>query len=96
MLFSNQQPNFNFDTLSSLLAEFHASNKSYRAALLAYRMNLLIGIPVLLRGLLPIILIPLNSFIVILGSVAIQQSKAADRLLLSILMTDLLVYYDSR
>ena len=89
MLFSNQQLNFNFDTLSSLLAMIHANIKSYRSGLFAYRMDLLNAIPVLLRGHLPLSIISIYSLIVILESVAIQHSKAADRLSLAILMTDL-------
>ena len=95
MLFSNQQLNFNFDALCSLLAMIHASIKSYPSALFAYRMNLLNAIPVLLRSHLPMSLTPMDSLIVILESVAIQ-SKAADRLSLAIPLTDVLSYYDSR
>ena len=36
LLFANQQLNFNFDTVSSLLAMIHASVKSYRSALFAF------------------------------------------------------------
>ena len=96
MLFSNQQLNFNFDTLSSLLSMVHASIKAFRSALYAFRMNILNSIPVILRGHLPLSLIPMDSLLVILERVAIEQSKATDRLSLAIPMTDLLSYYDSR
>ena len=96
MLFSNQQLNFNFDTLSSLLNMVHASIKAFRSALFVFRMNILNSIPVILRGHLPMSLIPMESLLVILERVAIQQSKATDRLSLAIPMTDLLSYYDSR
>ena len=96
MLFSNQQLNFNFDTLSSLLSMVHASIKAFRSALYAFRMNVLNSIPVILRGHLPMSLIPMDSLLVILERVAIEQSKATDRLSLAIPMTDLLSYYDSR
>ena len=39
LLFANQQYNFNFDTVSSLLSMIHASVKSYRPALFVFRMN---------------------------------------------------------
>ena len=96
MLFSNQQLNFSFDTLSSLLSMVHASIKAFRSALYAFRMNILNSIPVVLRGHLPMSLIPMESLLVILERVAIEQSKATDRLSLAIPMTDLLSYYDSR
>ena len=70
LLISNQQLNFNFDTLSSLLAMIHASIRSYRAALFALRMNILNSIPVILRGHLPISLVPTKSLLAILRSVA--------------------------
>ena len=96
MLFSNQQLNFNYDTLSSLLAMIFAGITSYRSALFAFRMNILIFIPVLLGGLLSMSLISIDSLLGLLESVAIQQSKNEDRLSLAIPMTDLLSYYDSR
>ena len=66
LLFSNQQLNFNFDTLSSLLAMIHASIKSFRAALFAFRMNILNSIPGILRGHLPMSLVPTESLLTIL------------------------------
>ena len=66
MLFSNQQLNFNFDTLSSLLSLIHASVKSLRAALFAFRINVLNSLPVLLRGQLPMSLVPLDLLLMIL------------------------------
>ena len=87
LLFSSQQPNFNFDTLFLLLAMIHASIESYRPALFAYRMNLSKTIPVLLRGLLRLSLTPIDSLVVILEIIAIQQSKVAVRLSLAIPMT---------
>ena len=89
LLFANQQLNFNFDTISSLLAMIHASVKSFR-------MNLLNSIPVLLQGHFPMSLNPMESLLVILDHVAFQQAKAADRLSLAIPTSDLLSYYDSR
>ena len=96
LLFSNQQLNFNFDTLSSLLAMIHASVKSYRAALFAFRMNILNSIPVILRGHLPMSLVPTESLMAILKSVAMKQATAEDRLSLAIPMSDLLSYFDSK
>ena len=96
LLFANQQLNFNFDTVSSLLAMIHASVKSYRSALFAFRMNILNSIPVLLQGHLPMSLIPMESLLAILDSVSLEQSKAKDRLSLAIPTSDLLSYYDSR
>ena len=61
LLFANQQPNFNFDTISSLLAMIHASAKSYRSALFAFLMSFLNSIPVLLQRHLPMSLIPMES-----------------------------------
>ena len=74
----------------------HASVKSYRSALFAFRMNVLNSIPVLLQGHLPMSLIPMESLLAILDSVSLRQSKAKDRLSLAIPTTDLLSYYDSR
>ena len=96
LLFANQQLNFNFDTVSSLLSMIHASVKSYRSALFAFRMNILNSIPVLFKGHLPMSLIPMESLLAIMDSVSLRQSKTEDRLTLAIPASDLLSYYDSR
>ena len=96
ILFANQQPNFNFDTISSLLPMIQASVKSYRSGLFAFRMNILNSIPVLLKGHLPMSLIPMELLLAIMDSVSLRQSKAEDRLTLAIPASDLLSYYDSR
>ena len=96
LLFANQQLNFNFDTVSSLLSTIHASVKSYRPALFAFCMNILNSIPVLLKGHLPMSLFPMESLLVIMDSVSLRQSKAEDRLTLAIPLSDMLSYYISR
>ena len=96
LLFANQQLNFLFDTVSSSLSMIHASVKSYRSGLFAFRMNILNSILVLLKGHLPMSLIPMESLLAIMDSVSLRQSKAEDRLTLAIPASDLLSYYDSR
>ena len=96
LFFANQQLNFNFDTVSYLLSINHASVKSYRSALFAFRMNILYSNPVLLEGHLPMSLFPLESLLAIMDSVSLWQSKAEDRLTLAVPASDLLSYYDSR
>ena len=96
MLFSNQQLNFNFDTVSSLLSTLYADTKSYGAALYAYKVNLLSSIPILLSNRLPMSLVPRESLRAILDSVYNSQKDASDRLTLAIPMQDLLSYYDAK
>ena len=72
LLYANQQLNFNFFTVSFLLSLIHASVKSYRSALFAFRMNILISIPVLLRGLLLMSLIPIDLLLAIMDSVSLR------------------------
>ena len=96
LLFANQQLNFTYDTVSSLLSMIHASVKSYRSALFAFRMNILNSIPVLLKRHLPMSLIAMESLLAITDIVSLRQSKAEDRLTLAVPASDLLTYYDSR
>ena len=96
MLFSNQQLNFNFDTAASLLSMLYADVKSYRTALYTYRMNVLNAIPTLLQQHLPMSLVPKESLLAILKSVAADQSLSGSRLSLAIPPTDLLSYYDAK
>ena len=74
----------------------HASVKSNRYALFAYRMKLLNTNPILLRGQLPTSLVPMDSSMVIVQQVAIEQATSFIRLSLAIHTTDLLSYYVSR
>ena len=96
LLLVNWQLDFNFDTVSSLLSMIHASVKSYRFALFAFRMNILYSIPGLLKEHLPMSLVPMESLQGIMDSVSLRQSKAEDRLTLAIPASDLLSYYDCR
>ena len=96
LLFANQQLNFNFDTVSSLLSMIHASVKNYRSTLFAFCINILNSIPVLLKGRLPMTHIPMESLLAMMDSISLWQSKAEDRLTLAIPASDLLSYYDSR
>ena len=92
LLFANQQINFNFDTVSSLLSMTHARVKSYRSALFALFMKILNSIPVLLKGHLPMSLIPMESLLAIMDSVSLRQSKAKNGLTLAIPARDLLSF----
>ena len=53
LLFTRQQINFNYDTVSSLLAITFTNVKPYRSALYSYRINMLKSIPSLLNKFLP-------------------------------------------
>ena len=68
LLFANQQLNFNFGTVSFLLSVIHDSGKRYRSALFAFDMNSLNSIPVLLKGHLPMSIIPMESLLGIIDS----------------------------
>ena len=92
MLFSNQQFNFNFDTVASSLSILYADIKSYRSALYAYSINLLNSIPILLDKRLPMSSVPRKSSLAILDSVHDRQKRSLDRLLLAIPMKDLMSY----
>ena len=77
LLFTNQQLNFNFDTVSSLLSMIHANVKSFCSALFSYRLNILNSIPVLLEGHLPMSPMAMESLIAIMDSVSLRQPKIA-------------------
>ena len=96
ILFSNQQLNFNFDSVASLLALLFADVKNYRSALYAYKINLINSAPILLNRSLPMSLVPRETLIAILGSIHRSQRTARDRLTLALHMTDLLSYYDAK
>ena len=58
LFFANQHFNFNFGTVFFRLSMIHVSVKSYRSNLFAFLLNGLTSFPVLLKGHLPMSLIP--------------------------------------
>ena len=96
IFFADEQPDFNFHTVSSLLSMTHASVKSYRSAFFAFRVNILDSNPVSLKGQLPMSPNPMESLIAIMDSVSLRQSKAGDCLTFAIPASNILSYYDSR
>ena len=96
ILYSNQQLNLNLDSVSSLLNLVYADVKSYKAALYAFKNNLLDSVPTLLDQRLTISLMPRESLLVVLSSVYKSQINASDRLSLAIPTNELHSYYDSK
>ena len=96
LLYTQQQLNFNYDTVTALLLTLYADIKSYRAALYAYRLNLVNAVPSLLDKRLPISLVPRASLSVILESVHEAQMQHLDRLTKAIPMQDITSYYDAK
>ena len=75
---------------------FYSNLKSYRAALFAYRINLLNSIPALLNKYVPMSLLSKDSLEVDLNKVALQQIRALDRLTLAISLQEILSYDEAR
>ena len=96
ILYSNQQLNFNLETVASRLKLVYADVKSYKAALHAFKNNLLGSVPTLLHQRLTISLMPRESLLAVLNSVYKSQINAPDRLNLAIPTNELHSYYDSK
>ena len=96
LLFSRQQINFNYDTISSLLALTFANIKSYRGALYTYKINMMNSIQPLLKNYLPMSLVPRQALLAILDDVASEQWRKSDRLSLAIPMDEIIAYYESQ
>ena len=95
-LFSNQQLNFNYDTASSLLAVLHADITTYKAALYAFKSNILNSIPTLLDKRLPMSLVPRESLLAVIDAVYRSQKDEDHRLSLAIPPSDVHSYYDAK
>ena len=78
--FSRQQFNFNYDTISSLLAIIFANTERYRGAIYRYRINMMKSIRKILKNYLPMSLVPRQSLLTLLEKVAAEQSRSKDRL----------------
>ena len=96
LLFSRQQMNFNYDTISLLLVITFANRKSYRSALYTYRINMINSIPPMLNIYLPVSLVPRQWLSTLLNNVALEQWLQKDRLSLAIPMDEILAYYESK
>ena len=82
---------------TSILAEVDsliANIRSYRAALVAYRINLLNSLSHLSLGRLPLSLVERGVLSEILMEVATDQLHAPDRLTLAVPLDDILAYYE--
>ena len=95
-LFSRQQINFNFDTVSSLLSLIYANLKSFWAAFFAYHINMLNSIPARLRNYVRMSFLNSASFHQVFEQVAHIQFYATDRLTLAILFDNFLSYYEAQ
>ena len=84
LLYTRQQVNFNFDTISSLHSLIYSNVKAYRAALFAFHMNIMNAIPSLLSKYVPLSLLPKESLEQILKMVEDLQEKSDHRLTLAI------------
>ena len=90
LLFSRQQINFNYDTISSLLALTFANIKGYRGALYTYKINMMNSIQPFLNNYLPMSLVPRQALLAILDDVALEQWRKSDRLSLAIPMDEII------
>ena len=96
LLFSRQQINFNYDTISSLLSVLYANIKAYKAALYSYKLNIMNSIPILLKKQLPMSLLSLESLNEIINLIGTEQYKSKDRLSLAIPPDQILAYYEAQ
>ena len=96
MLTSNQHLNFNFDTLASILTSLFGDIKNYRSSLHAYRINLIISVPLLLNRRQSMYLDPRESLIAVLESDHRSKNTAKYCPTLTIPMTEFLFYYDAQ
>ena len=92
VLFSRQQINLNYDTISSLLALTFANIKSYRGALYTYKITMMNSTQPLLNNYLPMSLVPRQALLAILNDVASEQWRKMDRLSLAIPMEEIIAY----
>ena len=95
-LFTRQQINLNFDTVASLLTLFYSNIKACRAALFAYRLNLLNSIPDLLQKFTPISFLDRAYLDKVITVVQTIPNQALDRLTLAIPSHEILSYYEAK
>ena len=95
LLYTRQQVNFNFDTISSLLSPIYSNVKAHRAPLFAFQMNVMNAIPSLLSKYVPMSLLPKGTLEQILKVVDDSQEKSDNRLTVAIPKQELLAYYES-
>ena len=96
LFFSRQQINFNYDTISSLLALTFANIKTYRGALFTYKNDMMNSIQPLPNNYLPMSLVPRQSLLAIIDYVASEQLRRLDQLSLAIPMDETVPYYESQ
>ena len=95
-LFANQQINFNFDITASLLNVIYEKIFSYKAALYAFKTNVLNSISTLLDPRLPMSLVPRKSLLAVIDDVYRSQKEEEHRLTLAIPPSDFHSYYGAK
>ena len=93
-LFTRTQANHVRTTVLAEVDALISSIRSYRAALVAYRINLLSSLSHLSFGRLPLSLVDRGVLSDILMEVATAQLHAPDRLTLAVPLDDILAYYE--
>ena len=96
LLYARQQVLFTSDTKSPLLSLIYSNVKSYRTALFAPQLNLMNSIASLLSQYVPMLLLPKESFEIILELVGDLQEKSMNRFNLAIPKQKCLSYFESK
>ena len=95
-LYTRQQTGHHSIILQSFFQTLYTNIKSYRAALYAFRINILNALAPLINQYLPISLIPREQLRHILTTIHLGESGNADRLTLAIPPQEILSYYESK
>ena len=95
-LYVREQTNHHALMLSNLFQVIFTNIKSYRAALYAFRVNLLNSLTPLKNSFLPMSLIPREQLYKVLQIVQLMESGKQDRLTLAIPSQDMLSYYETK
>ena len=77
------------------LTTLHANIKTFRTALYSYRANLFSSLGTMIKGIIPLNLVPKSHLRSILQEVVLRPASGRSRLTLAIPLHNILTYYDT-
>ncbi len=94
-LFTKVQAEHFIEGINVALLTLHSNVKTFRTALFSYKANLLSSLGTMIKGIIPLNLVPKNHLRSILQEVVLRHANGGSRLTLAIPLHNIFTYYET-
>ncbi len=94
-LYTKVQAEHFIEGINVALLTLHSNVKTFRTALFSYKANLLSSLGTMIKGIIPLNLVPKNHLRSILQKVVLRHANGGSRLTLAIPLHNILTYYET-